>query len=262
MKNIFLIAVLVIFHCGISQAAQLQVNAPDEQTDTYQAFKKVKAMRCSRTQRSACDDPIYLNLNQATDVPAGAYILGFENSIYPGWVDVQDGTLNQVDLKKISPTVRGQNIKAYRDMSASLEQGKVLWSVFAAGRHFFREEKDNFGDFYLTDAWERDYVQRINYDACAQLKLYPDAQSSAKTACATWTNAKNSGALASLFNFDSKDGTFTQLWVTYPGDAIPTKHFKYLVAVPMPDSAFIYVFPGVYKFQNEKGQTASVTVSK
>ena len=115
-------------------------------------------------------------------------------------------------------------------------------------RHFFRLDIENFGDLYLTGAWERDFVQRFSYNICAKL---PDISSDeAKTVCASVNQAKSPAGLAAMYIFKN-DGTFTENWVTEPGDVIPSKHPRYLVSAPMTDKDFVGVFPGAYKMQAE-----------
>ncbi len=64
------------------------------------ALPKVKAVRCAVGQRGACDAPIFFDLNKPASVPAGSYLIGFENSIYPDIVEVSSGSTTTLNLEK------------------------------------------------------------------------------------------------------------------------------------------------------------------
>lgn len=227
----------------------------------YQIFKKVKAIRCDSKQRGVCDAAVFFDLNKSQVVPAGTYILGFENSIYPGWVYVEPGQTTSVALEKVAVPngVRGEKIKVYRDFTTLTEQRKIYFTMFSMNRHFFRLDKNNFGDLYLTGSWERDFVQRFTYETCPRLHLYPEATASATTVCKAWNTAKRMTDLRDLYDFGA-DATFKEMWVTFPGDVIAVKHPRYLVSTPMTQTDFVSVFPGVYRFLGEGRNAVSVQV--
>lgn len=231
----------------------------------YQLFQKVKAVRCSLEKRGQCDPAVFFELNQITQVPAGYYILGFENSLYPELVEVRSGRQTEIQLEKIyiPSQVRGNNIRIYRDFSSAVEQKKIYLSMYFMNRHFFRLEKENFGDLYLTGAWERDFVQRFTYEVCPVLSALGTKEEKAIATCAAWNEARQPADLKPLFQFAS-DGTFTEMWVTYPGDVFASNHPRYLVSAPVTEQDFVSVFPGQYKIQAEgKGQSAlSVRVGR
>ncbi|MDG0817853.1 L,D-transpeptidase family protein [Bdellovibrio svalbardensis] len=239
-----------------SSSGYLQVNGTPGK---FQIFQKVRAVRCDMTRRGSCDAPLTLDLNKAQAIPAGDYLVGFENSMYPGVVNVQAGQNTVLNLEKLAvpSSVRGQKIRIYRDFSQSAEQQKMLLEMFTMGRHFNRLEKENFGDLYLTGSWERDFVQRFTYEICPKLDAYGEVSSEAKEVCSAWNNARSPSDLNPLYQFGN-DGTLQELWVTYPGDVISSKHPRYLVSAPMTGDDFVAVFPGVYKVQAEgsKGSTA------
>ncbi|WP_350159269.1 hypothetical protein [Bdellovibrio sp. 22V] len=155
--------------------------------------------------------------------------------------------------------VRGQKIRVYRDFTSLVEQKKIYMTMFLMNRHFFRLEKENFGDLYLTGAWERDYVQRFTYETCPKIDAYGSVASAAKTVCKAWNTATSAMGLRELFSFGN-DGTFQEMWVTFPGDVIPSKHPRYLVSAPISDADFVSVFPGSYKVQAEGKNQQAVTV--
>ncbi len=234
----------------------LQVNGT---AGKFQIFQKVKAVRCDMSRRGACDAPITLDLNKVQSLPAGDYLVGFESSMYPGVVNVQVGQNTVLNLERLAvpSSVRGQKIRVYRDFSQNTEQQKMFLEMFAMNRHFNRLEKENFGDLYLTGSWERDFVQRFTYEICPKLNAYGEVPAEAKDICNAWNNAQSPADLAPLYQFNN-DGTLQELWVTYPGDVVSSKHPRYLVSAPMTADDFVAVFPGAYKVQVEgsKGSTA------
>ena len=236
----------------------LQVNGTPGK---FQMFQKVKAVRCDTNQRGACDAPIVLDLNKPQQVPAGSYLVGFENSMYPGMVTVEQGRNTVLNLERVTvpSSVRGQRVRVYRDFTQDVEQQKMMLEMFAMNHHFNRLEKDNFGDLYLTGTWERDYVQRFTYEICPRLSAYGDVSPEAKDVCTAWNTAQSPTDLAPMYQFN-KDGTFQELWVTYPGDMISSKHPRYLVSAPMTDSDFVAVFPGAYRVQAEGKNTTAVSM--
>lgn len=254
-----------IFLIGAMAQAQvmgsLQVSG---EAGKSQIFQKVKAVRCEKDQRGKCDTAVFFDLNKPQALKAGNYIVGFENSIYPGWVTVEAGGLTQLNLEKVAvpSQITGSKIKVYRDMSAAVEQNKVLFAMYAMNKHFFRLDKENFGDLYLTGAWERDFVQRFTYEICPKIENYTKAPEEAVVVCTAWNTATDYSGLRPLYTFNV-DGTIVESWVTFPGDVITSKHLRYLVSTPMSAADFVAVFPGVYSFQgNASRKTVSVTAGQ
>lgn len=257
MKKLWMSLSMVLF-TGLTQAqaaGALQVNG---EAGNLQLFRKVKAVRCVMGQRGSCDAPVYFDLNKPTTVEAGSYIVGFENSIYPDVVTVADGATTTLNLVKLSvpPAARGSRVRVYRDFSSLVEQKKIYLTMFLMNRHFYRLEKDNFGDLYLTGSWDRDFVQRFTYESCSRIDALGEVSPGARGVCAAWNKAKEPMGLRDLYNF-AADGTFQEMWVTFPGDVIPSKHPRYLVSAPMSDQDFVAVFPGSYKVQAEGGKVAA-----
>ncbi len=257
MNQIYKVLFIFLF-AGVAQAQSMGALVVNGEAGKFQIFAKVKAVRCDAQVRGQCDAPVYFGLRQETALPAGTYIVGFENSIYPDLVKVDAGSTRVLNLEKITvpSKVTGEVVRVYRDFSNMIEQKKLYLSMYYMNRHFFRLEKDNFGDLYLTGSWERDFVQRFNYELCAKISSYSEASNAAKNVCAGWSGAKAPLDLRDLFSFNS-DGTFQEMWVTYPADVIPTKHPRYIVSAPFSASDFVSVFPGAYKVQADgKGQRA------
>ena len=217
----------------------------------FQVFAKVKAVRCATETRGSCDPAVFFELNETKAVPAGNYILGFENSLYPDLVQVRAGETKTVYLEKLTvPAGVTGKVRVYRDFTSLIEQKKLYLTMYYMNRHFFRLDKDNFGDLYLTGSWDRDFVQRFTYELCPRIKAFGEVPAAALAVCNAWNTATRPLDLRELFSF-ADDGTFEEMWVTYPGDIIPTLHPKYMVSVPMSESDFVSVFPGSYRFQGE-----------
>lgn len=234
------------------------------QAGPQQLFQKVKAVRCNFNQRGACEAPIFLELNQSLAVPAGNYLVGFENSLYPDVVKVAGGATTTLTLERINipPQVRGQKIRVYRDFSSLVEQKKIYLTMFAMNSHFFRLDKDTFNELYLAGSWERDFVQRFTYGACPDTlkkEQNDEVPRNAISICQSWVNAQAPSDLREIYNF-AEDGTFKEMWITFPGDVIPSKHPRYLVSAPLTERDFVAVFPGVYKVQAEGKNMPAVSV--
>lgn len=255
------ITVSVLLFAGLAQAQSMGALQVNGQPGSQQLFQKVKAVRCVVGQRGTCDAPVFFDLNKPVSVPSGTYIVGFENSIYPEVVNVSGGYTTSLHLERLAvpSQVRGQKIRVYRDFSSLIEQKKIYLTMFSMNRHFFRLDKDNFGDLYLAGLWERDYVQRFTYETCPRIDAYGEVSSGARSVCQAWNTAKDPMGLRELYNF-SNDGTFQEMWVTFPGDVIPSKHPRYLVSAPMTEQDFVAVFPGAYKVQAEGKNMPSISV--
>lgn len=262
MKNI-LMTFAVFASAGLVQAQSLGTLQVNGQAGKYQIFAKVKAIRCEAPGK--CDAPVIFDLNKAQALPAGNYIVGFENSLNSGLVQIADGKSQVLQLQTLSipAEVRGQNIRIYRDVSNSVEQAKILQSYFQLKQHFFRVEADRFGDLYLTGSWDRDVLRRADYSVCPKIKDLSDGNKDVSTlvfdVCDAWINAKQAQDLAPLFKFNS-DGSSVQYWASYPGDLFSTKISRQLVSVPVTDADTVSVFAGVYKIQSEQPGTQAVSV--
>lgn len=268
MKKQLWVALSVMLFAGSAWAQAMGALAVNGAGGENQGFRKVKAVRCDTTKRGACDNPVFFDLNKATAVPAGTYIVGFENSINPDLVQVREGSTTTLQLERIDiPAVMNtNNVRVYRDMSKLVEQKKLYMTMYYMKRHFFFLDKENFGDLYLAGAWERDFVQRFTYEACDSVSNeegVPASVERAQRICKAWKDARSPMDLRSLFNFGvgygEKDGSFDQIWVSTPSDSLVMKHPRYLVAVPIKGSTFVSVFPGAYRISAEgkdaKGNT-------
>jgi hypothetical protein len=269
MKHL-LMTLTMIFVTATAFAQSMGSLRVEGERGKFQLFAKVKAQRCSTETRGQCDPAVFFELNETKGVPAGSYLLGFENTIYPELVEVRSGETRAITLEKLTvPSgVKGDYIRVYRDFSSLVEQKKIYLTMFYKNRHFFRLDKENFGDLYLTGSWDRDFVQRFTYEMCPVMMGWKDEDKAAASpvalsVCRAWTSASKPQDLRELFNF-AEDGTFEEMWVTTPGDAIPMKHPRYLVSAPIGESDFVSVFPGSYRFQGEtsKGKPGKAVIVK
>lgn len=256
MKHL-LMTLMMMLTAAAASAQSLGSLRVEGERGKFQIFAKVKAVRCSEDIRGECDPAVFFDLNETKGVPAGSYLLGFENTIYPELVQVRAGETRTITLEKVTvpSSVKGNKIRVYRDFSSLVEQKKMYLTMFQMNRHFFRLDKENFGDLYLTGSWDRDFVQRFTYEMCPVMMGWRDEDKAAVSrialsVCRAWTSASKPQDLRELFNF-AEDGTFEEMWVTTPGDAIPMQHPRYLVSTPIGESDFVSVFPGAYRFQGE-----------
>lgn len=251
MKHLVMTLMMILTAAAASAQSQGSLRVEGER-GKFQIFAKVKAVRCTPEARGTCDNAVYFDLNETKAVPAGSYLLGFENSVHPELVQVRAGEAKTIYLEKLTvPSgVTGNKIRVYRDFSSLIEQKKMYLTMYYMNRHFFRLDKDNFGDLYLTGSWDRDFVQRFTYEICPRISVYGEVPAAALAVCTAWNTAIGPMDLRQLFNF-AEDGTFEEMWVTFPGDVIPTAHPKYMVSVPISEGDFVSVFPGAYRFQAE-----------
>lgn len=228
-----------------------------------QLFAKVTVTRCERggglfggfvigaggpnVKRGACDASVRIDLNRAVKLPAGDYVVTFENSIYPGWVSVSNFRTTTLDLVRVGlpSAVRGEsNVKVFRDLTDSVEQRKFVWAYAQLGRHPEPLATYGFGDLYLAAANTRDVVGRLDMDACEQVgaqNMTPEAREVCDRAAR--------GVDEMMGNFEFKtDSTVVENWaVARPADRIQVRLKRHLVAAPMSGGDFVSVFPGVYR---------------
>lgn len=231
-----------------------------------QLFAKIKAQRCDRptlknlrngqiTQQKNCAAPIYFNLGTTVELATGKYILGFENSIFPGLVEITSGKLRQLQLTRLDIPSSLQNekrVRFYRDFSSLTEQRKIYFSHYFTGRHFFRlTNQYSFGDYYITDGQRYDNVQWRSFELCSSINSFSELREQAKLVCNTWNRAKSMIELSDLFKFESIssefEGTFQEAAIAEPGDIQAVRHLRHLVAAPLAPGEFVSVFPGIYR---------------
>ncbi len=235
-----------------------------------QIFRQVKAAKCSGMIRS-CSNVEYFDLNQKKTLPSGQYILGFENSIYPGWVVVRAGQNVEIDLVKIPvPTKLSKEavVRVFRDFDSDIEKNKQYFVQFYMARPLFRLSQYNFGDLYLASPGMTDVTLRINYDICNTFKTKNSENEDAVEICLAAAQAKDWRDMSALFKFTGRDhmerelqkGQYLQNLVSEAGDRRQILMRRQLVSAPFRGSDFVSVFPGQYRFLSDAKGAASQSV--
>ncbi len=235
-----------------------------------QYYSQVVAQKCSEPEsminprtsmqklNRKCSAPVKFELNTAQNLEAGSYILGFENTIYPGFVNINSGGSVQIDLQKISVPAsmsKEKNIKAYRDLGSLVEQKKIYFQQFYSGQNLFRETIRSYGDLSLAGLGDVDIATSSTYNFCSEnnlnnLVLAKDIREHALFVCETMNGAQAMMDMADLYRFQS-NGTYQEATVDYPGDIFPKRYLRTLVSAPMRATDFISVMPGHYRFSTE-----------
>lgn len=224
-----------------------------------QAYAKVTAIRCDKARRWACDEPLIFDLNKPATVPAGNYLVAFENSLHAGWVQVSAGRSTRLDLVQVSlpEGVRdNENVRVFRDLSNSVEQRKFLWSIFFVGRHPLALANYDLGDLYPAVSNKRDVMARISAQYCVEAGNLSKLTDSGRSTCRTLVNARNFQQLAGNYEFKT-DSTVIENFVTAPGDWVRVQHRRHLVSLPISGQDFISVFPGAYRAIGEGQKNSS-----
>jgi hypothetical protein len=264
---------LLCGHLSNAQSATGELEVKGE-AGPSQLFQQVKAVRCDREFKK-CSQFYFFNLNQSQKVEVGQYIVGFENSLYPGWVKVQAGqktTLNLVKLATPSELSGQSRIRVFRDLDADIEKNKIYFTQLHFGRPFFRLSQWSFGDLYLTKPGMLDITVRLNYDVCNRSQYEDPEVEDAKVICENATRARNSQNwrnMSSLFQFSGKDhmqrsllkGQYVQKLVSEAGD---TRHIlmrRQLVSGLIKGGDFVSVFPGRYRFLSDQPDASSISLS-
>lgn len=235
-----------------------------------QIFRQVKAAKCNGVIRS-CSNVEYFDLNQAKQLPSGQYILGFENSIYPGWVVVRAGQNVVIDLVKLAVPANLKNeakLRVFRDFDSQIEKNKLFFVQFYMARPLFRLSQYNFGDLYLTSPGMTDVTLRLNYDICNTYKSKNSENEEAVEICLAAAQAKDWRDMSALYKFTGKDhmerelqkGQYLQNLVSEAGDRRQILMRRQLVSAPIRGTDFVSVFPGQYRFLSEVRSAQSQSV--
>ncbi|MFN8847490.1 MAG: hypothetical protein ACK5W9_11630 [Bdellovibrionales bacterium] len=262
---------MVQLSCAFSFAAKIRVTG---EAGPSQLLRQVKAVHCDSTTK-VCKKIYYFNLNQAESVIPGRYILGFENSIYPGFVDVKEGQTAEVSLFKVSVPSQLTNqdqVRVFRDLDAEIEKNKIYFTQHHLGRPLFRLGQWNFGDLYLKKPGQMDITARLNYDVCNRSRYSDPEVEEAKLICQAATQALKSGDwrnMSPLFQFSGKDhmerelqkGQYIQNLVSEAGDRRQIVMRRMLVSAIIKGRDFVSVFPGRYRFLSDAPRSSSISVS-
>jgi hypothetical protein len=237
----------------------------------------------------------HFKLNEEVYLKSGYYLLAFENTILPGWFEVQcyedelqDCAPVGITLEKITlpdSLAQADEVFVYRDMSAVVEQNKILSQSFHNGEALIRQTPVSAKNFYVSGINQMDVVQRLNTDFCVSIieGKVKDVAPEVKKYCeglnevvgmaeylelpvlvqneeaeGTSEQVKAPRAMK-VFQFPSKDvsaqtsAQWSQRWVGAPGNWINFTHRRYLVAAPMfpknlaTEKRFVSVLPGQYR---------------
>lgn len=274
MKNFsvsFAFQIIVLFF-SIAAGAQASIGTLTVRGEAgpSQIFRQVKAAKCNRSMRS-CSYVEYFDLNQAKQLPAGEYILGFENSIYPGWVVIEAGQKIEIKLVKLqvpSNLNKETTVRAFRDFDAEIERKKLFFVQFYMARPLFRLSQYNFGDLYLASPGMTDVTFRLNYDICNTFKTKNSENEEAVEICLAAAQARGWRDMSALFKFQGKDpmerellkGQYIQNLVSEAGDRRQILMRRQLVSAPLRGTDFVSVFPGQYRFLSDAKSAASQSV--
>lgn len=235
----------------------------------FQLFNRVKALKCSPTivsgtpaaKRNSCsENAVYFGLNEAKSLAPGFYILGFENSIYPGFVQITAGEEITIELKKID--IADGSAKIYRNLATPIEQKKMFFSQYQMAKSFFSLAAYDFGDLYLRKFPLVDLMPNIEYSFCDS-DFSGEMDPQASRLCRAYKSSSFT-AMQPFFVFNS-DSTHDQFVPRSPGDAFKYSFQRLLVSAPTLGAAHVNVFPGEYIVEKTVGgrtTKTSVSVSK
>lgn len=245
------------------------------QAHSSQIYQQVKAISCQEPSRDKnnllqpqCSAPIYFSLNQEQELAPGNYIIGFSNTIYPGFVSLSAGQRKEISLSQIPiiSSSKDREIRIYRNFTSLIEQKKIYFTLYYLSSHFFKLAQYNFGDYYLTQTKSSNVFSAFDQRSCSRMD--PDSRWSdfAKLLCNTYLTAQSMMDLSDFFSFETNDkylGQFQEAFIWSPGDIFSVRYMKHLVSLPLDPSTMsiasgdsLAVFPGSYTFQSidNKGQ--------
>lgn len=212
-----------------------------------------------------CDTPVKFSLNTIQNLESGNYIVGFENTIYPGFVQIAAGSNVQIQLQKItipSNLAKEKNLRIFRDTGSLVEQKKIYFQQYFSGQNLFRETIRSYGDLSIAGLGEADVAASTSYSYCAEnnlntLVLAKDIREHALYVCETLNSAQDMMDMADLYRFQT-NGTFQEAAVDYPGDIFPKRYLRHLVSAPVKSTDFVSVMPGHYRIATESGKVSEL----
>lgn len=228
----------------------------------FQIFNRVKAVRCEPSvvngnviaNRKSCKETSYFGINETRALTPGYYILGFENSIYPGFVKIAAGEQVSIQLQQI--TIPGDgSAKIYRNLTSQIEQKKLFFTQYQLGKSMFSLANYDFGDLYLRKFPLEDVMPNIEYSFC-DLGFSGELDPQAKSLC-SWYQSKSFSGMKAFFEFNA-DSSHNQYVPRIPGDAFRYSFERLLVSAPTSGAgSFVNVFPGEYTIETQSGSKAS-----
>lgn len=242
------------------------------QPHASQIFQQVKAMACAEPTKSSqqllqthCQKPIYFNLNTDQAIPAGDYILGFSDTVYPGFVHLNPGDQREIKLENIPLPAAGADdtVRAFINFGSVMEQRKVYFSVYYTAEHFFKLAEYSFDDLFLTTVNGKNIFSPFDQRSCTRIQSDSGASDFAKILCDDYRKANSMMDLADFFLFETKaafDGQYQEAFIWFPGDIFSVRYKRNLIALPLNGAAIapgdsLAVFPGSYKVEVKRGKT-------
>lgn len=215
-------------------------------------------------EKASChlEKAIAVPLNVEFKIPHGAYILAFENSIYPGFVRIGDKP-QKVKLEKIvisgfESKRSNASYRVIRDFGVPREINKQAFQTYFVQQPVFKLAQYSFGGLYLKGSTQKDISSRLSYRYCESVKIFV-LSDDARDMC---ENAKTNDLISSTEFFAPNktngvaDGTFTEKWINEDVmDIVEVKHPYHLVAAPLKYGEFVSVFPGSYRIIDESNHT-------
>ncbi|MGE3975243.1 MAG: hypothetical protein AB7F59_12025 [Bdellovibrionales bacterium] len=214
-----------------------------------QKFNRAKLAKCTvalkdnsfQAQRSSCDAHFFIDVNETLALEAGFYILGYENSIYPGFIEIKSDETQTIELIKIQAPTNSSETRIYVDYARLEEQKKLYFVAWTLGHQMFLQSEYEFGDFYLTSWPQKPAVPRLSYNYCQGKGTLSEE---ATHICRAW-NGESFMDTIDLFDFD-EDARYHQFAVGRPGGVFRYSQMKHLVSPPLQSDEFAYVLPGKY----------------
>lgn len=243
-----------------------------------QPTDRVKAVRCDfesrKLKKLSCKEKFIFSLNQDQALPAGQYLIGYSNSQYPGFIKIEEGQRQILNLHRVQiESEFSKNTLVIRDFSQAIEQKKLMLSFYGLGKSFFEQQNNEGGYFSLRVNTNQNVLLGVDYNHCVGIaskdkdyKFQVERKASVGY-CQIFNKAQSYSALASLFQFEKKKsgtlirqntnnsqsswiyptGDFTQSVVLSNYDPMSFMHQKHAVAYATSGGTFVDVFSGSYK---------------
>lgn len=235
---------------------------------TPSGFVSNTARELVLAKRESCDDPslwTYFDINQELALDEGYYLLGFENTIYSGYVRVLGGQKTTIALEHLNlPQDSRGTMFVSRDTSRLDEQLKLYFTTFVLGRHMFWETRYDWSGSELYIAGDdndvtvarssgyNDFFGAINgmFKTCDDNSFDEETLSQMSfRLCTSWKLPSFMG-MAEFFDFETS-GRFTEYAVTRSGSPAQVSVGHFLAATPVTSATtpFINVLPGRYRVE-------------
>lgn len=169
-----------------TQLVPVQING---ELGPTQLFGNAVAIRCAVIPYKGCVDvdakgvqtreEYHFRVNEEVMLPVGYYIVGAENTMLPGWLEVEcnpDELSNcapiRLNLEKITiPDEFGtaERVIVFRDVSSKVEGNKILSQGFHNGKALIKQTPIDSKNFYVPGINQSDVVERLTNDYCVPI---------------------------------------------------------------------------------------------